>query len=95
VAIAWREVALDDLECLRSFIAGDNPRAAARVVSTIFDAIELLAEQPGLGRPGRVPSTREWVVADTPYVVAYRVKDKVVEILRVLHAARKWPRRIP
>jgi len=42
---------------------------------------------------GRVPGTRELVVTGTPYIVAYRVRDETVEILRVFHAARKWPER--
>lgn len=94
VTIAWREEAIADLAALREFIARDGPLAAARIVAAIFDGIEILPEQPGIGRPGRVPRTRELVVADTPYIVAYRVKDEAVEVLRVLHVARRWPRRI-
>jgi toxin ParE1/3/4 len=48
---------------------------------------------PGLGRPGRVEGTRELVVANTPYLVSYRVRNNVVEILRVFHGARKWPQK--
>jgi toxin ParE1/3/4 len=39
-----------------------------------------------MGRPGRVPFTRELVVAGTPFVVIYRVRADV-EIVRVLHGA--------
>jgi toxin ParE1/3/4 len=39
-----------------------------------------------------VPATRELVVAGTPWVVVYRVKNRV-EILRVLHGAQSWPPR--
>jgi plasmid stabilization system protein ParE len=38
-------------------------------------------------------STRELVVANTPYLVPYRVRNNVVEILRVFHGARKWPQK--
>ena len=31
------------------------------------------------------------VVSGTPYIVPYRVHRETVEILRVFHAARKWP----
>ena len=44
-----------------------------------------------MGRPGRVPGTREHMVTGTPYLLPYRVRDGVVEVLRVFHAARKWP----
>ena len=46
---------------------------------------------PALGRPGRVPGTRELVVHDN-YVVPYRVKGQVVQIIRMQHIAQLWPR---
>ncbi|MDY6850779.1 MAG: type II toxin-antitoxin system RelE/ParE family toxin, partial [Thermodesulfobacteriota bacterium] len=42
---------------------------------------------PAGGRPGRIPQTRELVVA--PYILPYRIKDDVVEILDVFHSAQK------
>jgi toxin ParE1/3/4 len=39
-----------------------------------------------------VLGTRELVVE--PYVIAYRVKRGVLQILRVLHGARRWPESI-
>ena len=47
---------------------------------------------PAMGRPGRVPGTRELVVHEN-YVVPYRVKDDVVQIIRIQHVARLWPER--
>lgn len=47
-----------------------------------------------MGRAGRVAGTRELVVADTPYIIPYRVRGDAVEILRVFHAARKWPGKV-
>jgi toxin ParE1/3/4 len=44
-----------------------------------------------MGRPGRVPGTRELVVSDTPFILPYRVRDSAVEILAVFHGARQWP----
>ncbi|HYU18441.1 MAG TPA: type II toxin-antitoxin system RelE/ParE family toxin [Chloroflexota bacterium] len=45
-----------------------------------MDAVGTLAELPERGRVGRVPGTRELVVSRTPYVVAYRVGERAVEI---------------
>jgi len=39
-----------------------------------------------------VPGTRELVVHEN-YVLPYRVKDAVVQIIRVQHVARLWPQR--
>jgi addiction module RelE/StbE family toxin len=73
------------------FIGRDNRRAAANVAARIRKAVARLADFPGLGRPGRVPGTRELVVEGTPYIVAYHAVDDQVEILRVLHGSRRWP----
>lgn len=91
--IRWLKRALESLDAEGAFIARDNPAAAARVVDAIAHAVELLAEHPALGRPGRVAGTRELVIPDTPYLVPYRVRGGAVEILRVFHGARKWPRK--
>jgi toxin ParE1/3/4 len=45
-----------------------------------------------MGRPGRVPGTRELVVTDTPYAVAYIANADRVVVLAVPHGARTWPR---
>lgn len=63
------------------------------MVERIQEAVSSLAVYPNLGRIGRVPQTRELIVAGTPFIVPYRIKDDVVEILTVLHAARRWPDR--
>ncbi len=89
--VRWLRVALANLEAEADYIAEDNPAAAGRLVQRIFRAVDLLAKNPSMGRPGRVSGTRELVVADTPYIVPYRVRANAVEILRVFHAARKWP----
>jgi len=91
VRVRWLSVALANLEAEADYIAEDNPAAADRLVQRIFRATDLLATNPAMGRPGRVPGTRELVVADTPYIIPYRVRANAVEILRVFHAARKWP----
>lgn len=44
-----------------------------------------------MGRPGRIKTTRELVLADVLYIIAYRVTDRHVDILTVMHSAQKWP----
>lgn len=90
--IKWSPSADRQLRQIEEFIAADNPSAAAQTVRTIIEAVDRLAEFPASGRAGRVPHTRELVVPDTPYIVAYYVSDGLVEIAAVLHGARKWPR---
>lgn len=89
--IRWLARARRDLHLVEAFISQDDPRAAVRTVLRIVEAVGRLAENPGMGRAGRIDGTRELVVGDTPFIVPYRVKDGRVEILRVFHHARKWP----
>ena len=89
--IKWVQLALTDLDEAAAFISQDNPQAAKRIVKRIWDAARLLSEQPNAGRPGRVYGTRELVIADTPFILPYRVVQNTVQILRVLHGARNWP----
>ncbi len=89
--VVWYRAAVLDLVLVRGFISQDNPAAARHVVKTIQDAIRRLQKQPSIGRPGRVPGTRELVIDRTPYILPYRVRDQRIEVLRVLHASRRWP----
>jgi len=92
--IKWLRAALRNLDAEAEYIARDNPAAADRVVRKIRATVNLLIEQPALGRPGRVPNTRELVISGTPYLAPYRVHGQVIEVLRVLHAARRWPTKL-
>ena len=89
--VRWLRRALSNLNEEAEYKARDNPDAAARIVQRIAASVGRLATHPASGRPGRVPGTRELVVTGNPYIVPYRVSDETVEILRVFHAARKWP----
>ncbi len=88
----WSPEAIADLAALRAYIAQDDPAAAQRVALLIIRNIEtLLPNSPEIGRPGRVPGTRELVIPKTPYIVPYRVVGHTIQVLRVFHGARRWP----
>ena len=91
--VEWLRTALRNLDEEATFIAADDPRAARLVVERVLNAVEMLASQPALGRPGRVSGTRELVVAKTRYLIPYRVRGDVVEVLRVFHTSRRVPKR--
>lgn len=89
--VKWLRRALRNLEQEAAYIAQDNARAAAALVVEADESTRLLARHPDMGRPGRVPGTRELVLQHFPYIIPYRVKEQRVEILRVFHMSRKWP----
>lgn len=90
--VKWLNKALNNLNQEAEYIAADNPEAARIVVQQIRSAITLLAENPSLGRPGRITGTRELIVNKTRYLIPYRVKNDNVEILRIFHTSRKLPK---
>lgn len=91
--VRWLRAALKNLDDEAGFIATDDPQAAREVVARITQAVALLGGQPALGRPGRVPGTRELVIPGTHYLVPYRVRQDMVEVLRLFHTARRPPNR--
>jgi plasmid stabilization system protein ParE len=91
--VRWLRKALRNLDDEATHIASDDPAAARLVVERVLQAVATLESQPGIGRPGRVPGTRELVVLKTRYIVPYRVRGEVVEVLRVFHTSRRLPGR--
>ncbi len=92
MTINWSPEAIRDLISLRAYIAEENPADARRIVLRIIHNIEhLLPDNPHMGRPGRVPGTRELVIPQTPYIVPYRLQREAIQIMRVYHGARRWP----
>jgi len=89
--VRWLRKALLNLDHEATYIAQDNPKSAAEFVLLMRDSALMLGQQPNLGRPGRIPGTRELVVANFPYIMPYRVRNDTVEILRIFHTSRKWP----
>jgi toxin ParE1/3/4 len=91
VRVKWLRAALADVDAVVDCLAGDNPAAADRMAGKIEHSVEQLADDPAMGRAGRVVGTRELVISGTPYVVAYRVRQETIEVLCIFHAARRWP----
>ena len=91
--VRWLRKALRNLDEEAIYIEVDDPATARLVVQRVLEAVAQLADQPGLGRPGRVPNTRELVVLNTRYLIPYRVRAGAIEILRVVHTSRRPPQR--
>lgn len=81
-----------DLVEIFEYIFIDNPAAAKSILDSIENEVNHLASHPHLGRAGRVPRTRELILSSAPYVIPYQVRKGRLEILRIYHASRKWPK---
>jgi toxin ParE1/3/4 len=80
--------AVIDVDEIWFYIAQDNPAAAQRTIERIADATARLEDFPASGspRPDIHPAARS--IPAGPYIVYYRIEDKTVDIVRVVHAAR-------
>ena len=89
MSVRYKKRALDDIEQIHRYIAEFDPVAAKRVVQRIEHSIGRLNTLPLSGRPGVVPGTRLLAVPGVPYIVVHRVRNDAVDIIAVLHTARK------
>ena len=82
-----------DIDRICNRIAEDNPDAADRLDEQIHRAIQLLAAFPGMGHTrADVADKRYLFRAVGSYVIAYRVEQKDLVVVRVLHGARDFRR---
>lgn len=89
--IKLAKLATQDLKAIKDYISRDKPKAASEVIKRVLEAVENLAIFPNIGRPGRIPHTRELVISGMPLIVVYQVQQDTIFIVRIIHAARKWP----
>lgn len=89
--IIWSPEARSDLREMVIYLSDKNPYAAKALYERIETAAVELTDNPYIGRPGRVPGTRELVVTNTSYILPYQISQDRIEILRIYHGARKWP----
>lgn len=92
--VAFTATARRDLEAIVDYIALDNPAAAKKVYRAIVAATRQLADFPQMGHAGRLPHTRELVVAKLPYLIVYQVAKDTVTIIAVFHGARDLVREL-
>jgi toxin ParE1/3/4 len=93
VSIRWLAAAIEDLIALPAYIDAANPDVAASTAERISTAVSGLERFPSIGRGGRIAGTRELIVEGTPCIMPYRLRREAIEVLRVIHNARKWPAR--
>lgn len=87
--IIWSPDALQDIDEIAEHISRDSPYYAQRVVEQILDAVEILLEQPRLGRP--VPELGQQAVRERfvySYRVIYAIRPAQLHILAVIHGKR-------
>ena len=87
--LVWLKRAIHDRDAQIDYIAQDNPLAAVSQGDRIDVQVDMLLQQPQMGRPGRKQGTRELVISRTPFIVVYRINGNRIELLRLLHGSQK------
>ena len=88
--VIWTPEAEEDRSKIVAYIRADNPLAAARMEQHFSRAANRLAEHPRLGRPGKIPGTRELIPHES-YRLVYEIHGETVWVLVLVHTARQWP----
>lgn len=82
------EVAATDIEDIAGYVAAQNPYAAERFLLELKQRIQVLAEQPEIGRcrDEVEKGARSFTIND--YVIFYKPVENDVVVGRVLHGSR-------
>lgn len=86
-------IAEEDLTEIISFIAADNPTTADAIANKIEKNLDLLSENPNLGRIPREEEIRNlgyrYLIIQN-YIIFYTIEEKTIFIHRILHGARNY-----
>ena len=95
--IRWTTEAVNWLQDIRNYILQDNPKAAQKVVSDIYERVQILQEFPKIGYTYRKePEGEIRILLYGHYRIAYLVKElNIIEILGVFHGAMDIDRYLP
>lgn len=87
--LIWSPAALLDVKRAYQFLYEKNPVAAGNAVSAIYQSMQIIEQQPEIGRPsaGMTPEFREWVIpfGGSGYIALYRFDGQTAVILAVRH----------
>lgn len=92
--LIWAPAARLDLKDLAVYIAESRPHASAHFVAQVFQVVERLTDFPESGRivpEFEDPGIREIIRKPCRIVYRIKVQERLVEIVRVWHAARGMP----
>lgn len=86
-------IAEEDFTEIISFIAAENPTAADAIANKIEKNLELLSENPNLGRIPREEEIRNlgyrYLIVQN-YLIFYTIEEKAIFIHRILLGARNY-----
>jgi len=87
--LRWTQEAASWLEEIYRYIAQDDPQAALRVVTSIYEKVQMLGRFPRMGHAHRSePEGEIRILLHGHYRIAYLIQgEDLIEILGVFHGA--------
>lgn len=82
--------ATEDMVAVWQHIASSSPAAADRMIDRFTQAFDRISRFPQSGEGHIHPHASLRRILVPPYIIFYRVNDSDIDIVRVLHSARKW-----
>lgn len=86
-----------EVERAATWWSANRLAASGAVRKDIEDALKVLVEQPGIGtkvETGRTPQVRRLLLDRTKYLMYYRVRGNVLEVLSLWHSSRERGARV-
>ena len=96
MSVEWTETAVAQLQAIRDYLARTSPGYAQALSGRIVQRSERLTGQPHLG--AEVPEYADENLRELfehPYRILYRVTGDQIQIISIIHSARRLPRRPP
>lgn len=91
--IRFLKIAEEDFTEIVSYVAADNPNAANVLATKIEKNLELLSDNPKLGRIPRDEEIRNlgyrYLIVQN-YIIFYTTEERTIIIYRILHSARNY-----
>ncbi|MBI5330212.1 MAG: type II toxin-antitoxin system RelE/ParE family toxin [Betaproteobacteria bacterium] len=81
----WRREYRGEIDYIRQ----DSPSAALLVMNRIHAAIREVCLEPGIGRPGLIPGTREYPIRKTRLLLIYLEDAEEIVLLNCWHTSRQ------
>ena len=86
--VRWTPEAALELGEIEEYLRRERPELAKSTATKLYAGVQSLRQMPLRGRPGKRHGTLELLMIPLPYLIIYRVKHDVVEVVGFRHTSR-------
>ena len=87
----WLEDAENDLLAFKAYMNVRNPESSSSILQAVFHSVDLLSDNPLMGKVDDIHGTRIFSVPDSPLKIIYTAEKDCVYILFIPHQKQQWP----